>query len=241
MIASPLIAHRGCSLLRPENTLAALRFTAALGIEWVEIDANMLADDTLVVFHDDVLDRLTPAQGALSAATWDDVSGLDVGSHFAAAYADERMPRLEDALILCRDLGLGLNLELKVYPHYTAERIAAASATLMQNHWQNSERLLVSSFSVEALRVLRRLQPDCHLGLLCEGVPENWHELAQELNLVSIHCHYLGAEPDVVQAVRDQGLDVYTYTVNDAAMGQSLWERGVNGLITDDPLLFEYS
>lgn len=239
MIAAPLIAHRGCSLLRPENTLASLRHTAEIGVTWVEVDANLLGDETVVVFHDDYLDRLTPAKGPLREVGWAEVRDLDIGSHFSPAYADERMPRLQDVLVECDRIGLGLNLELKVYPHFSAQAIAEASERLLQRHWRQFDRLIISSFSVDALRTIRQLQPTWQLGLLCGGVLDDWRQIAAELNLVSIHCHYLGARPEVVSAIREQGLDIYTYTVNDSEVGEALWASGVDGLITDNPLLFE--
>ncbi len=50
-----VIAHRGASAARPENTLEAFRHAATLGADWVELDVRRTADDRLTVHHDAVL------------------------------------------------------------------------------------------------------------------------------------------------------------------------------------------
>jgi len=52
-LASPeIIAHRGASRERPENTLAAFNRAAELGADAVELDVHLTKDGRLVVHHD---------------------------------------------------------------------------------------------------------------------------------------------------------------------------------------------
>ncbi|MFY0663883.1 MAG: glycerophosphoryl diester phosphodiesterase [Natronospirillum sp.] len=238
MIADKLIAHCGCSLLRPENTLAAMTLTHELDIKWVEIDANLVGDGTVVMFHDDYLDRLTPGAGALADQSWSDVKDLDVGSHFSTEYQAERMPKLETALDHIAGLGLGLNLEIKVYPSFSAADIVPKVIAALEHHWTDFDRLIISSFDADALRLVRAAKPDWQLGMLYEDIEDDWEELANELALVSIHSHYALLKPAQASAIKAAGLDLYCYTVNDAKAGEALWRMGVDGLITDNPLLF---
>ena len=64
-----VIAHRGNSADRPENTLAAfqsaLDIGGALGANIVLLDVQLTKDGEVVVLHDPTLDR-TPAGGARS-------------------------------------------------------------------------------------------------------------------------------------------------------------------------------
>lgn len=238
MIADKLIAHRGCSLLRPENTLAAMTLTRDIDIRWVEIDANLLGDGTVVMFHDDYLDRLTPAEGSLAEQSWDQVKDLDVGSHFSVEYQAERMPSLDTAVAHIAQLGLGLNLEIKVYPHFTAADIVPKVIAVLERQWTHFDRLIISSFDAEALRLVRAAKPDWQLGMLYEDIEDDWSTLAEELGLVSIHSHYALLKPAQATAIKAAGLDLYCYTVNDTKAGDMLWQMGVDGLITDNPLLF---
>ncbi|WLD57962.1 glycerophosphoryl diester phosphodiesterase [Salinispirillum sp. LH 10-3-1] len=238
MIADKLIAHRGCSLLRPENTLAAMTLTHEIDIRWVEIDANLVGDGTLVMFHDDYLDRLTPGTGKLAEQRWDDVKDLDVGSHFSADYQAERMPQLSEALQHIAGLRLGLNLEIKVYPSFTAADIVPKVIAALEQHWTDFDRLIISSFDADALRLVRAAKPDWQLGMLYEAIEDDWAKLANELSLVSIHSHYALLQSAQASAIKAAGLDLYCYTVNDRKAGEALWQMGVDGLITDNPLLF---
>ncbi|MCH8529520.1 MAG: glycerophosphoryl diester phosphodiesterase [Saccharospirillum sp.] len=238
MIADRLIAHRGCSLLAPENTLGAMALTKNLGVTWVEIDANLVGDGNVIVFHDNHLNRLTNGQGKLVDTNLGALSKLEAGSHFSADYAGEPIPTL-DAMLqqLSRD-EMGLNLEIKVYPEFKAEQIVPAVIRSLENHWQDFDRLIISSFSIEALALVRQQKPEWQLGQLWVNLPKNWLALAEPLDLVSIHCDGERLTEEQAQAVKAAGYDLYVYTINDKAEGEKLFTMGVDGLITDDPTLF---
>jgi len=52
-----VIAHRGASFERPENTLAAFERAIELGVEWIELDVHADTGGRLVVTHDRPLAR----------------------------------------------------------------------------------------------------------------------------------------------------------------------------------------
>ena len=60
------MAHRGLSSLAPENSLSALRQAAEQGCQWVEIDAVACGDGTVVMWHDNSVDRCSDGTGLLS-------------------------------------------------------------------------------------------------------------------------------------------------------------------------------
>jgi len=53
-----IIGHRGAAGLLPENTLAGFRKAMELGVDTVELDIRITADNEAVVYHDS---RLNPA------------------------------------------------------------------------------------------------------------------------------------------------------------------------------------
>jgi glycerophosphoryl diester phosphodiesterase len=100
------VGHRGASAHAPENTLGAIRKAAELGAHMVELDVRMSADGVTVLSHD--ADVPVPGRdrvpiGSLTA----DELGAVTGD------PDTSVPRLSDALDLCRQLGLGPYLEIK--------------------------------------------------------------------------------------------------------------------------------
>src|SRR5262249_3968704 len=68
-----IICHRGASEHAHENTLEALRATFELGGDGNEFDIRITKDGVLVVFHDDMLDRLLQAYGDVSEFTWQEL------------------------------------------------------------------------------------------------------------------------------------------------------------------------
>ena len=71
-------AHRGlfgADQRPPENSLAAFRAAAAAGYG-IELDVQFTADRQLVVFHDDTLDRMTPAAGRVDRCPWAEMRRL---------------------------------------------------------------------------------------------------------------------------------------------------------------------
>lgn len=239
MIASPVIGHRGCARRAPENSLAAMTLSRELGLDWVEIDANLLGDGTAVMFHDSQLGRLTPAQGALCEQSWGSVKDLDIGSHFSPDFSAERFPSLAEALTHIRDLGLGLNLEIKHYPDFSIDAIVDACVPLVDEHWRDFDRLLISSFNGEILERLHRQRPGWMRGHLWVKLPDNWLEVARILELVSIHLDYHWVTEAQVEAIKHAGYELYCYTVNDRNAAARLTAWGVDGLITDDPALIK--
>ena len=62
------IAHRGAAGLEPENTMRGIEAALRFGVEMVEIDVRPCADGTLVVVHDDDLERVAGRSGRVSAS-----------------------------------------------------------------------------------------------------------------------------------------------------------------------------
>ncbi len=106
-------AHRGDSASAPENTLAAFRRAVELGVPSVELDVHPARDGTLVVIHDDTVDRTTDGTGAVSDKTLDELRCLDAGSWFGSQFAGERIPTLAEVLELLAPSATGLNIEIK--------------------------------------------------------------------------------------------------------------------------------
>jgi len=77
------VAHRGASVVAPENTLEAFRIAAEAGAGGLELDVHMTEDGKVVVIHDDTVDRTTDGSGAVRGMTLEEVRGLDAGHRFS--------------------------------------------------------------------------------------------------------------------------------------------------------------
>ncbi|MGB0749899.1 MAG: glycerophosphoryl diester phosphodiesterase [Magnetospiraceae bacterium] len=228
-----LIAHRGGARNAPENTLAAFRSAATLGVSWIECDVTLLRDGSLVIFHDETVNRCTDGRGRIRDMDRAAVSALDAGNGFGTAFTGERIPSLGQTLDLCCDLGLAINLELKIHDSEDADLARAVA-----DHLANAARLpplLFSSFSLPALREFRRLDPQADLGFITSHLPRQWRGIAADLGLVSLHVNARFLRRGQIAALQNAGYRVFAYTVNEADQARRLLDWGVDGVFTDCP------
>ncbi len=229
-----LIGHRGAKESAPENTLASIREAARQGARWVEIDVMLTGDRQPVLTHDDTLDRTTTGSGPVAALDLAALRRLDAGSWFAPSFAGERVPTLPEAVELIRDLGLGLNLEIKPYP---GQEVATATVTLeiLRPLWPTDRPLLLSSFEVACLEVARDRWPEIPRGYLIWEEPADWAAVADRVGAATLNVNHERQTAETIAAYRATGRPVLAYTVNDAQRAQRLFDWGVAAVFTDAP------
>ena len=108
-----IIAHRGASSLAPENTMAAFVKAMEVGARWIEFDVDIMGDGTLLVIHDDTLDRTTSGSGGYYELGFSDLRKLDAGAWFSPTYRFERVPEVASVLEFINGHAMGANLEMK--------------------------------------------------------------------------------------------------------------------------------
>jgi glycerophosphoryl diester phosphodiesterase len=228
-----IIAHRGGGTLAPENTLAGLRKAKELGFAGVEFDVMLAADATPILMHDETLERTTSGSGAVAATAYRGLQKLDAGGWFSPQYAGEPVPSFEQAGALCVELGLWANVEIKPSAGFDAET-GTAAALLARQLWRGSPMPpLLSSFQPQALAAAKAAAPELPRGALTEGIPRDWRQRMQDLGCVSLHCDHRLLSPQQARAVRDAGYWLLCWTVNDPAIARTLFDWGVNAIVTD--------
>jgi len=153
------IAHRGyhdIATRRIENTLAAAEAAIAKNFT-IECDLQRTADDHVVVFHDDTLDRLTNQTGPIVGRTLADLRGVRFRD------GDAAIPTLEDLLDLV-DGRVPLVIELK--SRFTGDRrLEAAAAAILSAY---TGPVAVMSFDPASMTTMRRLAPTLPRGMLAD-------------------------------------------------------------------------
>ncbi|HOB51110.1 MAG TPA: glycerophosphodiester phosphodiesterase [Acidobacteriota bacterium] len=225
--ASPLIgAHRGAhGGERPENTAAAFRRAIELECDLVELDVRRTADGELLVFHDAAIGGRTVA--AMTAAE----------ARGAAARHGIDIPTLDEALGICAGR-IVVDIEIK-------DTVAAAAAAATAARLLPPGSFLLSSFSLRALRIVRRMFPALPRGwIVGRAVPGGWRMLAGLATgpLAGLAgcpaCLILDHRLAVAGSAggRDApALPWLAWTVNDPAEAGRLADLGAWVLITDVP------
>jgi glycerophosphoryl diester phosphodiesterase len=234
-VLPPVIGHRGAAAHGPENTLAGLRKAKALGCRWVEFDVRLTADGQPVLLHDNRLERTTDGRGRVSALSLAAVRRHDAGRWFHSSFAGERVPTLEEAVMLLAELGLGANVELKAARGKEAAT-GGVVAELVARTWPaDPTRLLISSFQQGALAAARDRAPHIARGILFRRVPKNWRKVAAGLGCVTIHADQQRLRPAVISEIRRAGYPLLAYTVNDPERAKILFDFGVKSVFSDVP------
>jgi glycerophosphoryl diester phosphodiesterase len=228
-----VIGHRGAAGAAPENTLASIRKARELGATWIEFDVKLTRDGHTILFHDDRLERTTDGQGAVAATTLAQIRRLDAGGWFGAAFRGEPVPTFEQALALCAELGLGINVEIKPCANRAVATAQATISTLLDLWPRDMPAPLVSSFAPACLRVARDMAPEVPRGYLAGTLPRRWRELMAEYDCATMHLNHRRIVGWQRAAILAAGIPVVLYTVNDGLRARQQLEAGVAAVITD--------
>lgn len=231
-----VIAHRGASGTRPENTLAAFRRALELGADMVELDVQLTRDGEVVVIHDRSLERTTDGVGPLAARTLAELRMLDAGAWFDPRFAGERVPTLAEVVAA---VPLAINVELKPDGDDGLEgralAVVEAAGAL--------ERVVFSSFEMAALERLRARSRSAELAVLWETAPIS--EAVARCRRVAARALHLRKDrvrAAVLATAAAAELQVRVWTVNERAEMERLAAAGVDAIFTDYPerfLLFD--
>lgn len=227
-----LIAHRGASSEAPENTLSAIQRALEIGVDCIEIDVHLTADEQLVLIHDAVIGRT--ARGAvgkrIASMTLSEIQKLDAGSWFGESFKGEKVPTLDQLLELERG-STGIMIEVK-HGHAFPEPLAAALVKSFRAA-PKQDGLIVGSFSVLLLEAVQKL--DLEIPLM--GIVEKKPLLTSfdHLNLKYMALWYKLINPPLLAVSHDAGQKIWTFTVDDLKTARFLISIGIDGIITNKP------
>ncbi len=221
-----VIAHRGASAYRPENTLPAYALAIDQDADMIEVDLHVTRDGVIVVTHDEELAGLG-GKGEIADATLDEVRSLDAGG-------GEQIPTL-DAVLDGFGARIPFNLELKQgtrgpYPGLEEAALAAVERRGLLS------RTLFSSFYDPVLARLRALSADARLALLVSRrFPQGALDRARALRAEAVNPEEGIATGDFVASAHRAGLDVHVFTVDAEPELREFLGRGVDGIFTNFP------
>ena len=223
------VGHKGAHHIAPGNTIASFEAALEHGVDMIEFDVLRARDGRLVLAHDH------EDAEARRCLTLDE--GLD---HFAGETYD----------------GVRLDVDMKL-PGYEREVADGLNARGL------AERALVSTMYPESLDRLGELAPSLLRGWSVPRVRRDYtrppyavpaYAIARVMRArlpgqaaarirarrcEAIMCHRILVSRRLVRAVHDAGGQVYVWTVDNARRIAALEALEVDGVITNDPRLFD--
>jgi len=222
-----VIAHRGASGHRPENTLPAYELAIEMRSDMIEIDLHKTRDGQIVVTHDAEL----PGLGEICEHDLEQLRRLDMGE-------GEKIPTLEQVLegFATR---IPFNLEFKWgaagdYAGLEEQTLEALRARDLGGD------ILFSCFRRSVLARMRALDPAARLALLVS--PQSGYEsldaildAADELGCEGLNPHWSQVDASLVERAHAAGLAVSVYTVNEVDGMRRMLDLGVDAVFTNFP------
>jgi len=223
-----VIAHRGGPRHSPENTLTAFRTAIDQGVAWLEFDVQMTRDGELVVIHDETVDRTTDGTGAVRDLTLAQIRALDAGG-------GERVPTLEEVVVLARAHGVGLLPETKaahLYPGIEEKLVQALAAADYLDH------AVIQSFQAASLERLRILAPDARLCALYGLWRFDVRRPPGDAQFVCPMAEMVLLAPGMIRRAHREGRQVFVWfgVFENRFMFEAMRLFGADGLMSDDPV-----
>jgi glycerophosphoryl diester phosphodiesterase len=244
----PLIfAHQGGADLWPSNTLLAFENAAKLGVDVLELDVHLTADDELVVIHDHTVDRTTNGSGRVGDMTVAQLKALDAAYNFTTdggatfPYRGQgvTIPTLAEVLTAFPDYRI--NIEIKDDDLRAAQRLSE-----IIDAYQAHERVIVVSFHDDPLVAFRKMQP--HVATAAGPGETRTFYILSALMLWRFHRPHADAyqvplsysfarfdQRTFIERAHSLNQQVHFWTINDADEMRRLLELGADGIMTDRP------
>ena len=232
--APVVIAHRGASLLAPENTVSAITRARTLKAQVVEFDVHQSADGELVVIHDATLGRTTNGRGFVSRSPWSSLQGLDAGSWFSKEFKGEPVPRLRDAL---QALGDQMVAAIEVKTKATVMEDIRKELQITNT----SNQAIIFSFNAHQIRAAATAMPDVPALFLVEPkdresrYPGTVVARAKAMGADMLGLNHRAVDAAIVDASHQAGLPLFVYTVDEESDVARMVALGVDGIISNRP------
>ena len=213
-------AHRGCSMMNPENTLLALKKAAELeDITGIEFDVQLTKDGEIVVIHDERVDRTTDGTGNVRDYTLAELKKLSITGDDDSY----RIPTLREVLELlkpyCMNKGLKLNIELKnsVVRYESMEQ----KVIDMVSEYDIESYVVYSSFNHDSIGLVRQLKADADVAYLA-GDYHRCMDGIRKYGGTTIHPAQWGMPVNKtdVEAIQKAGMRVRMWNGSEPLYGQ---------------------
>jgi glycerophosphoryl diester phosphodiesterase len=234
-----IIAHRGESFDAPENTISSVNLAWERNADAVEIDIHLTLDKRIVVIHDPNTKRTGGKNSKVKNQTLEELKKIDVGSWKDAKYKDEKIPTLLEVLNTVppdKSLVIEIKSGKKLLPFLKMD--------IGKSHVSKSQ-IEIISFNYDTVRAAKKIFPDVNI-LYIENLDYSWitkirspsvGNLIKKVQVAGLDGLNVWAgkllKEDFAKRVKDAGLILYTWTVNNPEHAQQLVSWGIDGITTD--------
>lgn len=242
MPRTALVAHRGGSLLAPENTLAAFRSGIEQQADYVECDVHLSKDGEVVVMHDPDVSRTTDGAGQIGDLTLAELKKLNAAAKFkGTTFPPQDIPTLQQVLETAKGKA-GVQIEIKTKAN--GQRYAGIEQKVVDLLRKNDmvDKVVIISFDFPTLTDIKKLEPRLKTGALASAkyFSATTQPAAAAQEVKNLGADYFGVEKsyltaELMAALRQQGVGGGAWTVNDPTEMKKLIALQPDFLTSDRP------
>jgi glycerophosphoryl diester phosphodiesterase len=218
-----IIGHRGARGLAAENTIASIQAALDAGVDGIEIDVRVTADDIVILCHDPHLIDKTGRKHFVETTNYSKLQSIKPDISTIAEAMDAVQGRCE--------LLVEIKSRVKLTEVILASRVKLA-------HGFPIESLSFASFDFKVLKALQKEMSEATLV-----VNEKWSGVrathrARKLGTTRISMNQRWLWRGFLRAMHHRGFQLSPYTVNNPRQA-SRWQSYLYAVITDRPDLFK--
>ena len=224
--STKVIAHRGfwdCEG-SAQNSLAALKKAAEIGVYGSEFDVIVTADGIPVVNHDEKIGGML-----IEATPYLTIKDIKLTN-------GEKLPTLEVFLEEAKKLH-GIRLFLEIKPHSTSEKESRAVEiiTALVDSMDMAYRTEYISFSKHIVQEIARRVKKAEIAYLNGDLSP---KRLKEMGCTGLDYHHrkLHWRPWLIKQAKEEGLTINSWTVNSSLMMRWLINKKADYITTDKPL-----
>ena len=229
------LAHRGFSGRYPENTMLAYDEACRVkGCDGIELDVHLTKDNKPVLIHDEQIDRTcTNGKGWIKDFTLDELKDFDVSFTFAGKCEKQHIPTLEEYFDLVKQYDIITNIELKtsVLEYPGIEQVVCD----LVKAYKLDERVIISSFNHHSVLRFKKLAPHIKCGLLTESWLIDAADYVKKTGVECFHPFFTNMTGEHIKALKDAGIEVNVWTVNEPDHVRWMLREGVDAVIGNFP------
>ena len=234
-----IYAHRGSTILAPENTATAFELALAYGADVLEIDVRLSRDGHVIVTHDATVDRTSNGHGNVDQLRLSQLKRLDAAHHFTDLVGKKYRGKGIQFITLDEMFEVfsttRINIDIKDNTPKAAEAVVKAIEKAGKQKLVN-----VGSFHSSALAHFRKQAPEVTTAATQSEVAKLYFggmfSTPGHYQYLQIPTNYFGiplAPAWFIDKARQRDIQTVYWTINDIGTMSSLAAKGVDGLVTD--------
>ncbi|MBQ9691911.1 MAG: hypothetical protein IJV70_01990 [Clostridia bacterium] len=228
-------AHRGFSVVAPENSMPAFGAAVALGAEEIELDLWPTADGEIVSCHDRRLERVSTGTGFITEKTLQELQKYDFGVKFGEKFKGLKIVTFEDVLKKFSGQVI-MNVHVKPlslteeYPQDMIEKIVG----LVRKYNAQSYMYFMLETDVQITQ-FKKYAPDIpvcvgHLSARPWEIVDRAIELGCEK--VQLFKPYFNQE--IIDKAHENGIKCNVFWSDDPAETKQFLDMGIDTILTND-------